>query len=94
VLKSNLEILQALRIDALDTSNPLRVLKLTNYKGIERLKSPQRNQRLKISSLSCGLTKKAEPPPTRGVNRDSGTTAPTAVGSGDWLGITMCEKSK
>src|ERR1039457_2595166 len=29
----------------------------------------------------CGLTKKAEPPPTRGVNRDSGT----ASANGGWL---------
>src|SRR5271168_2143475 len=31
--------------------------------------------------VSSGLTKKAEPPPTRGVNRDSGT----ASGNGGWL---------
>ena len=30
---------------------------------------------------SCGLTKKAEPPPTRGVNRDSGTDS----ANGGWL---------
>ncbi len=30
---------------------------------------------------SCCLTKKAEPPPTRGVNRNSGT----ASGNGGWL---------
>src|ERR1700722_20924864 len=30
---------------------------------------------------SSGLTKKAEPPPTRGVNRDSGT----ASANGGWL---------
>jgi hypothetical protein len=30
---------------------------------------------------SSGLTKKAEPPPTRGVNRDSGT----AMTNGGWL---------
>src|SRR5271170_1055037 len=30
---------------------------------------------------SCRLTKKAEPPPTRGVNRDSGT----ASANGGWL---------
>ena len=29
----------------------------------------------------CGLTKKAEPPPTRGVNRDSGTDR----ANGGWL---------
>jgi len=32
-------------------------------------------------NASCGLTKKAEPPPTRGVNRDSGT----ASANGGWL---------
>jgi hypothetical protein len=31
--------------------------------------------------MSRGLTKKAEPPPTRGVNRDSGT----ASANGGWL---------
>jgi hypothetical protein len=32
-------------------------------------------------SCACRLTKKAEPPPTRGVNRDSGT----ASANGGWL---------
>src|SRR5690242_64394 len=59
VLKSTCEILNTLRFDALDNSNPLRVLNLANYKRIEPLKSPQRNQRLQISSLSCGLTDKS-----------------------------------
>ena len=31
--------------------------------------------------MCCGLTKKAEPPPTRGVNRDSGTDS----ANGGWL---------
>src|ERR1019366_7102724 len=35
----------------------------------------------KKQSDSCGLTKKAEPPPTNGVNRDSGT----ASANGGWL---------
>jgi hypothetical protein len=33
------------------------------------------------SQAECGLTKKAEPPPTRDVNRDSGT----ASANGGWL---------
>jgi len=32
-------------------------------------------------ALECGLTKKAEPPPTRDVNRDSGT----ASANGGWV---------
>jgi hypothetical protein len=36
-----------------------------------------------------GLTKKAEPPPTRDVNRDSGTASANGVGSGDLLGIII-----
>jgi len=34
-----------------------------------------------VVGVSSGLTKKAEPPPTRGVNRDSGT----ASANGGWL---------
>src|SRR5665213_2450912 len=34
-----------------------------------------------VMACECGLTKKAEPPPTRGVNRDSGT----ASANGGWL---------
>jgi hypothetical protein len=34
-----------------------------------------------ISACGCCLTKKAEPPPTRDVNRDSGT----ASANGGWL---------
>ena len=34
-----------------------------------------------VSIFGCGLTKKAEPPPTHGVNRDSGT----ASANGGWL---------
>jgi hypothetical protein len=36
---------------------------------------------VKIKKRGSGLTKKAEPPPTRGVNRDSGT----ASANGGWL---------
>jgi hypothetical protein len=35
----------------------------------------------KIHKRECGLTKKAEPPPTRDVNRDSGTDS----ANGGWL---------
>jgi len=57
----------------------------------------QANQACKVSNQSCCLTKKAEPPPTRGVNRDSGT----ASANGGWLrrlvrhhgyGQTFCVK--
>ena len=34
-----------------------------------------------VSVVHSGLTKKAEPPPTRGVNRDSGTDS----ANGGWL---------
>ena len=37
----------------------------------------------------CRLTKKAEPPLTRDVNRDSGTRGAVAAGSGDWLNPFM-----
>ena len=36
---------------------------------------------INFCGVQCGLTKKAEPPPTRGVNRDSGT----ASANGGWL---------
>src|SRR5208282_2047610 len=39
------------------------------------------NWNIKIWHRSSGLTKKAEPPPTRDVNRDSGT----ASANGGWL---------
>ena len=44
-----------------------------------------------IMVWSCCLTKKAEPPPTRDVNRDSGTASANG-GSGDWLGIRFIFK--
>ena len=44
-------------------------------------KSPPASQLQIISKTSRGLTKKAEPPPTRDVNRDSGT----ASANGGWL---------
>ena len=43
--------------------------------------TPQRNTARQNPKTRCGLTKKAEPPPTRGVNRDSGTTS----ANGGWL---------
>ena len=94
MLKSTCQILQALRIDALDTSNTLRVLQLTNYKRTERLKSPQRNTHLKISKLSCGLTLDLSNPepamknnqnaisPTRCANE--GLAPRTCSASGEW----------
>jgi len=44
-------------------------------------KAPPRNPTGKSPATLCCLTKKAEPPPTRGVNRDSGT----ASANGGWL---------
>ena len=40
-----------------------------------------RNVPFMSGAVNSGLTKKAEPPPTRGVNRDSGT----ASANGGWL---------
>ena len=43
--------------------------------------SPAKSALAKSKKRGSGLTKKAEPPPTRGVNRDSGT----ASANGGWL---------
>jgi hypothetical protein len=52
-----------------------------------RKKQPQGAEMTFLSVPACmgcvELAKKAEPPPTRDVNRDSGTAS--ANGSGDWL---------
>ena len=39
-----------------------------------------------LPNVECAQ-RRVGPPPTRGVNRDSGTDTPTAVGSGDFVGI-------
>ncbi len=53
----------------------------TDYKQSGQLKYRSHYDRKFIHPLACGLTKKAEPPPTRDVNRDSGT----ASANGGWL---------
>ena len=66
--------------------NPLPLADALLGQNTNQLKSNYSNHRQadqpsKSLNRSCGLTKKAEPPPTRDVNRDSGTDS----ANGGWL---------